>query len=1115
MLEGVPRMACWTAQSAAAMFRVEALEGNEATFLATHSPIRGFSVSGARADEIRTRDERGVLGALTPPGVHHAFCVVEGEPGSGKSHLIRWLYVNWPNNGADRPLLLQRSDGSLEGALAQLRERLPSEFRELFDGLGTKQKVAEAGRARTFLSNLLQALKPDHYERPLRDHDWCERWHPAQMLRPDTVEEQWDAPRRILRLISGKEGDRNSESARFNVFDVFDLIELVDRNDLKSSKTQSLRAALIGESVDIEEAREANWDADRVVRELGAKIPQHIAFADALNRRRNDAIQHVVGVTSDSLKKLFREVRRALRVRGERLVLLLEDITSWEGLDDSLIDVLTTNADTRSDDEEARDQCDLVSVVGLTPDYYDTTLRTNYQDRITHKISLGEGEHGIQDVAMMRDAIDRQRFVSRYLAATRAGPEALKTWREALRTAPDRPPPNPCLDCPLIETCHASFGAIDGIGFFPFTPKALDGFFNALNEQDQRRTWKTPRGVIQSILSPSLRQPEMLDQGAYPGANIEVRAFDQRTRFASGALDRLLQARSQDEGERERLRRTMTFWGATGDLQTTLEPDGKLAFHGVPQAVFEAFQLPWLGGAPGDAIIVPAEPPVAHPAEQPQSPALAAPIAAPARPPAAFIAEPVSGFSAAAPAPAPEPAPAAARPATPGPARQTKLRLDPANIQQWRKEAGKLQNPNEWNDALFRIAGTIDPRTAGYDVWIWSRLIQGSTLKIEGTATPRVDLLLLPVEPWLQDGLEAYAEIEANAPATADEIEFRQARLARMVRHLRRHICGYIHKVLGPTKTGARWNPATAAAQILLVRAWLRGVVLPTASSAEQWRALLQDEGAAESAPGSRTTKWQTLLSATAQQHAGLRTLLRESLSLPQGESKDFGLASGVAAAAVVTLIQTLKFSDLPEKLKHIEARKILETAAEQLVNAHETLPAVMSDEQRRLADRSDKILTLLRGRSLRAHGERVDAAVVAASKALPGVAFDRVREWKSAYDGVQATLTDGARALQATLTAFGASAGAEDVFPDDFAEEPETPAATLASLVTAQAAQLEAVFFAFSTGEAVVTLLADAASTTVAQSGPVAGLEGIHAQGAALVAAATAITDHLRLASA
>src|SRR3546814_5966165 len=69
----------------------------------------------------------------------------------------------------------------------------------------------------------------------------------------------------------------------------------------------------------------------------------------ALNLRRNDAVQNLLGVSAEGLKTLFRQVRQALAVRGQRLVLLLADITSWEGIDDSLIDVLVTNAGTRDD----------------------------------------------------------------------------------------------------------------------------------------------------------------------------------------------------------------------------------------------------------------------------------------------------------------------------------------------------------------------------------------------------------------------------------------------------------------------------------------------------------------------------------------------------------------------------------------------------------------------------------------------------------------------------------------------------------------------------------------------------------------------------------------------
>src|SRR3546814_5872735 len=108
----------------------------------------------------------------------------------------------------------------------------------------------------------------------------------------------------------------------------------------------------------------------------------------ALNLRRNDAVQNLLVVSAEWLKTLFRQVRQALAVRGQLFVLLLEDITSWEGIDDSLIDVLVTNAGTRDD------MCPLISVVGVTPAYYQK-LHGNYRGRITHELSLRSEERRV------------------------------------------------------------------------------------------------------------------------------------------------------------------------------------------------------------------------------------------------------------------------------------------------------------------------------------------------------------------------------------------------------------------------------------------------------------------------------------------------------------------------------------------------------------------------------------------------------------------------------------------------------------------------------------------------------------------------------------------------
>lgn len=132
---------------------------------------------------------------------------------------------------------------------------------------------------------------------------------------------------------------------------------------------KKLGSALATESDKIKSLKRDNWLPDEIASEIADEIPTTLELIASLNRRRNDAIQNVLGVSAQGLKTLFRKVRQALATRDMRLVLLLEDITSWEGLDDSLIDVLVFNATARGDEAE-QDVCPLISVVGLTPAYY-------------------------------------------------------------------------------------------------------------------------------------------------------------------------------------------------------------------------------------------------------------------------------------------------------------------------------------------------------------------------------------------------------------------------------------------------------------------------------------------------------------------------------------------------------------------------------------------------------------------------------------------------------------------------------------------------------------------------------------------------------------------------
>src|SRR3546814_5022615 len=93
------------------------------------------------------------------------------------------------------------------------------------------------------------------------------------------------------------------------------------------------------------------------------EITQWRQLLNALNARRNFAVQHILGISVDGLREMFTKLRKALLKEKRRLVLLLEDVTSWEGIDGQLMDSLVVDARTRND------VCDMISVVGMTPVY--------------------------------------------------------------------------------------------------------------------------------------------------------------------------------------------------------------------------------------------------------------------------------------------------------------------------------------------------------------------------------------------------------------------------------------------------------------------------------------------------------------------------------------------------------------------------------------------------------------------------------------------------------------------------------------------------------------------------------------------------------------------------
>src|SRR5947207_286492 len=83
---------CWRHERIGQVINKEAASVSKSTFLATHTPLNKL-IYEKEPHKITDTSEDGLLDELRRCNSEnrHAFVVVQGVPGTGKSHLIRWL----------------------------------------------------------------------------------------------------------------------------------------------------------------------------------------------------------------------------------------------------------------------------------------------------------------------------------------------------------------------------------------------------------------------------------------------------------------------------------------------------------------------------------------------------------------------------------------------------------------------------------------------------------------------------------------------------------------------------------------------------------------------------------------------------------------------------------------------------------------------------------------------------------------------------------------------------------------------------------------------------------------------------------------------------------------
>ena len=934
--------ACWTADRAQAILQSVALANNVPEFLAVHQPICEFQISTTTGQRVEATDE-ALVADLCNSETRHAFCVVEGEPGAGKSHLIRWMEVKW--TGEDLVLLIERADGSLTGTLRQLRDKLGQKYAHLFANLAQSVDATVEGRVKLFHTNLAASLSPKFFITKLGDEDWCGTWDLERLIGNPTVQEKWPGPARILNVMSGDGGQRNSASARFDLDDVVSLAEIQRVAEGLPPKALMLMRKLKKECERVVPVRAEKSPQDLILDEE-LKIPESRRLLAALNRRRNSAVQPILGITVDGLKDMLLKLRKELLAEKRRLVLLLEDVTSWEGIDGQLIDSLVVDARTRTD------VCDMISVVGMTPIYF-KDMQGNYSGRVSHVIRLGRQRQsgGFQETIQLADPDAQVEFVARYLRAIRTDKSELDDWYAA--GANPETVPNKCEGCAGRDRCFANFGSDRAIGLFPFNRNAITNMFGTLEDPVGSQSLQTPRGMIQGVMSPVMSNPERLEDGEFPPIEIESEWMPERKLQPSGFLTQIIEAADINPERRRRLRRLAMLWGNRLDeLTLTVDPAGQKCFSGIAEGVFAAFGLPWLGEgfeATGQTETLAPAPTSVPPDGVPT----VAPPADDGRPPVRRV------------------GPGRTTASTPT-VSQTKLKVLADQSQAWR-DGKPISDATAWEQLLVELMNDVREVLADPAPGIWERVFTKDLVKLEGSGRTDARHFVIPRVDWATRGVEAYLSQLQNVPLQPIQRESNMRAIARLLRRLGEMAQSQMNRRLAMEST--TWSIAGAIAQILLARAWLRGSVSPTDPLVDQMMELLSSEQEARSMPDERVESWGELVKTTVYWHDKFRELLRNLLKLPLGTGAPL-YDAGLIAEPLADMCMSLRTVSVPDKSAFTKGLEEMGKLVDLTEQTDWSLRQIPARESKSLAERRDRVLMLLRSSSLSHHLKRVDDAL-------------------------------------------------------------------------------------------------------------------------------------------
>ncbi|MGY5309127.1 protein DpdH [Nocardia gipuzkoensis] len=544
---------CWKAETVAATISTEAATPSDEVLLATHSRLsirREGSRAGTRANRVTEEDVLDeFLGSTPNAGV--VIAPVLGESGTGKSHLVRWVYATMPKEEEKRHIIyLPKTQTSLRDVVERLlNDQEGPVFDEVRGQVGFGASITVEEMERRILNELAEALRSRAPQGPLDKklvgdnglgllfHDPLFREH---LLRPGSF-----INRRALHALNGRDPDEPDVPLEFT------------RDELPMD---------IGDSARLVDAAAVT---QRLFRRLATDGRMQLEAVRILNEVLDVAVMKAANIGVGNINRAFMKLREELV--GHEIVLLIEDVALIQGVRRDLLDAIIETSIVQGSEKYAT----VRALFAVTPSYYRENLPETFRTR-----AEASSPRYVVDIELAANSAEDSQlvdFVSRYLNAARIGKDELES---SMRATSTQSPPNACDGCAFREPCHEAFGKSDaGFGLYPYNRSAVERAVRACADVDREHALFNPRRVLARAVRDVLETAEgLLHKGEFPPGDLLA---DEARNARLPGLTFDVTAELQEQYPPDivpRLKTFLLFWGANG---TRRPADTILATFGI------------------------------------------------------------------------------------------------------------------------------------------------------------------------------------------------------------------------------------------------------------------------------------------------------------------------------------------------------------------------------------------------------------------------------------------------------------------------------------------------------------------------------------------------------